>query len=41
MKKLVTLLLTAALAITAATTAFADTEITPARTAARTQLAGT
>lgn len=29
MKKLVTLLLTAALAVTAATTAFADTEITP------------
>ena len=29
MKKIVTLLLTAALAVTAATTAFADTEITP------------
>ena len=29
MKKIVTLLLTAALAVTAETTAFADTEITP------------
>lgn len=40
MKKLVTLLLTAALAITAATTAFADTEITPGLASSPTPASG-
>ena len=41
MKKIVTLLLTAALAVTAETTAFADTEITPGPPAAQPRPAGT
>lgn len=40
MKKLVTLLLTAALAVTAATTAFADTEITPGPASSQTPSSG-
>lgn len=40
MKKLVTLLLTAALAVTAATTAFADTEITPGPASSPTPASG-
>ena len=40
MKKIVTLLLTAALAVTAATTAFADTEITPGPASSPTPASG-